>query len=128
MKNITIFLLFCFWSFCSFAQNADLIPYRKGDKWGFAKPDKTILIPCKYEEVGDFSEGLAKVMLNNKWGFVDKAGKEVIAPKYGQVGNFSEGLASVELNSSWALLIKQARRFFRAILARLGASKMVWLE
>ena len=42
----------------------DLIPYRKGDKWGFCNRKKEIVIECVYDEVGLFKEGLARVEKN----------------------------------------------------------------
>jgi hypothetical protein len=34
----------------------------------------------KYDYVGDFSEGLARVYLNGKYGYIDKTGKETKCP------------------------------------------------
>jgi hypothetical protein len=34
------------------------------------------VIPLKYDDAGDFSEGLAPVKLNGRWRFIDKSGKE----------------------------------------------------
>jgi uncharacterized caspase-like protein len=51
----------------------------------------------KYNDVGEFSEGLAKASLKGKYGFIDKTGKEVITPKYDVVESFSEGLAKVRI-------------------------------
>jgi len=42
----------------------ELIPYRKGDKWGFCAPDKKIVIAPKYDDVTSFfDEGLAWVLV-----------------------------------------------------------------
>ncbi len=54
----------------------ELIPYRKGDKWGFCDRNKKIVIGCKYDFAGPFSEGLSIVKLNGKWGFIDANGNE----------------------------------------------------
>lgn len=78
-----------------------LIPYRKGDKWGFCLPDRTIVIPCIYECVEFFKKGLAKVKLHNKYGFIDKTGEEIIPYKYDNVYCFREGLSAVELDEKW---------------------------
>src|SRR5664280_620542 len=48
-----------------------LIPYRKGDKWGFCNRDRKMVIPTVYDSVDLFSEGLAPVHLNRKFGFID---------------------------------------------------------
>lgn len=57
----------------------------------------TQVIPYQYDEVRDFSEGLAAVNQGGKWGFIDKAGNEVIPCKYNIApSSFSEGLAAVK--------------------------------
>ena len=53
------------------------------------------VIPLRYDDARDFSEGLAAVMIGEKWGFIDKTGKEVVPPKYDEVGDFHDGLAVV---------------------------------
>lgn len=54
------------------------------------------------ENIGNFKEGLAPIMLNSKWGFIDEKGKTVIEPKFvAQVENindlpgFSNGLVAI---------------------------------
>ncbi|MCX7696935.1 MAG: WG repeat-containing protein, partial [Bacteroidales bacterium] len=87
----------------------DLIPYRKGYKWGFCDKNKKIVIECKYDMVSSFSEGLALVQLNGKYGFIDKSGKEVITFKYDVAYDFSEGLARVILNKKWGFIDKSGK-------------------
>jgi hypothetical protein len=50
----------------------------------------------RFEDVRDFSEGLAAVMLLGKYGFADKTGAVVIPAEYDGVSDFSDGLARVE--------------------------------
>ena len=51
-----------------------LIPYRKGDKWGFCTPDKKIVINCEYDFVETFLNGKASVGKDGKEFFINKAG------------------------------------------------------
>jgi len=51
---------------------AMLIPYRKGDKWGYCDWNKKIVIPIQYDDVDFFREGLARVEINGKYGYIDK--------------------------------------------------------
>ena len=44
----------------------ELIPYRKGRKFGFCNRRKKIVIECVYDTVRDFSEGLAYVEKDEK--------------------------------------------------------------
>jgi len=55
---------------------ASLVPYRKGDKWGFSDENKNIVIPLLYDNAISFSEGLAAVELNGKWGYIDTKGTQ----------------------------------------------------
>lgn len=51
-----------------------LIPYLKGDKWSFCTMDKKIVIPCVYDGVYSFREGLARVQKNGKWFYINREG------------------------------------------------------
>lgn len=66
---------------------------------------KEVVAAEKYEYVGHFYNGLAKVKLEKKWGFIDTLGRVVIKPKYDQAENFSEGLAKVRISQKgWGLV------------------------
>lgn len=57
-------------------------------------------IPCQYDGVDSFSEGLFLVRLDGKCGVIDTAGREVVPCKYDDIGThpdyrFSEGFVSV---------------------------------
>ena len=54
-------------------------------KWGFIDKDGVEIIPCKYNDVGDFSNGYASVQIGSKWGFINKNGKEVIPCIYDEI-------------------------------------------
>jgi hypothetical protein len=77
----------------TFAQQTDmaLIPYRQGDKWGYASADKNIVIAPKYADAGWFSEGLAPVKVGSKWGYINRAGKMVIPAKFTVAKSFRKG-------------------------------------
>ena len=69
----------------------------QNDHWGFADETGKIVIPCIYNAVTYFQEGLACVESDKrKWGFVDEKGNEIIPCKWEDVGFFSEGLAYAE--------------------------------
>ena len=88
-----LFLSIIILSFNSFAQTIDysLIPYRKGNKWGYADVDKNILITPKYSDAQWFSEGLAAVKVGAKWGYINKQGKLVIPAKFTVAKSFRKG-------------------------------------
>ena len=70
MKKQTFFIvaLMALWATCLHAQ--ELIPYRKGDKWGFCTPDKKMVVQPKYDVAWSFSKGLARVKLNGKYFYI----------------------------------------------------------
>lgn len=90
-KYLLVFMLLV--SSGSYSQdiNTYLIPYRQGDLWGYATPDKQIVIQPKYNEANWFSEGLASVRVGNKFGYVNTAGTMVIPAKYTIAKAFRKG-------------------------------------
>lgn len=62
---------------------------------------------CRYEYVGEFCEGLARVRnFQHSWGYIDHTGKEVIPCVYTMAGDFSEGLGAVRTDGQWMFLDK----------------------
>src|SRR5882757_538949 len=109
MKKI-IFLaavLICTLSIETFAQQPDitLVPYRNGNKWGYATPGKEIVIQPAYEDAGWFFGGYAAVKKGGKYGYINRQGKVVIPFKfftakpfrYGYVDNKAKGKADTVL-------------------------------
>ncbi len=86
-------------------QAQELIPYRKGDKWGYCTPDKKVVIQPKYDRAWPFREDLARVELNGKYGFIDRTGREIVPPKYDDAWSFSEGLARVGIGKRQGFFI-----------------------
>lgn len=85
--------------------DGELIPYRKGNKWGYCTPDKKIVIDCVYDEALLFTNGLAGVKRNEKWGFIDFKGNIKINLEYDDVEPFNEGLAAVFKNDEdWSFI------------------------
>ena len=61
IKKSTLTILGLLFLFQSFAQpDNNLIPCRLGDRFGYCKSDKSIVIAFKYQEAGIFTDGLAK--------------------------------------------------------------------
>ena len=85
----------------------------KEKKWWVEKKKKyktgEVVIPFKYDNALNFSEGLAAVELNGKWGFINKSGKVVIPFKYDYAWSFSEGLSAVALNGKWGFINKSGK-------------------
>ena len=72
----------------------------KTGKWGYVDENGKKIVRFKYDHVENFSEGLAKILLNGEYGYIDMNGKEVIPLKYKNAGNFSEDLAWVRSSNN----------------------------
>lgn len=110
--------------------NPFLIPYRKGDKWGFCDRDKRIVIECVYDEVDFFSEGLAAVQLNGKYGFVDKTGNVCISTSFDYAYSFNRsGLAAVRFDKKDILIDKNGLTkfsFYDVSFITIGGYYEIW--
>jgi len=56
---------------------------------------KKLKTQYNYDSIGEFSEGMAIVRLNNKYGYIDSKGKEVVPPIYDAAEKFRNGTAEV---------------------------------
>lgn len=94
MKQVSIFILSILTVAGTFAQSApdySLVPFRVADKWGYATPEKQVVIEPKYAEAGWFSEGMAAVKIGNKYGYINRTGKLVIPARYTVAKPFRKG-------------------------------------
>jgi hypothetical protein len=73
----------------------ELIPYRKGDKWGFCDRNKKIIIACIYDWVDFFYDGYALVEFDGKYNYIDNSNEPLFDLPLDVAQRFSEGLAFV---------------------------------
>ena len=68
---------------------------KKGGKWGYIDGYGKVIIPLEYEEVGNFSEGLAAVRKDGKWGYINLKNEVVIPFEFTNrgVSSFKNGVA-----------------------------------
>ena len=94
MKNRKIILVILIsLSVQVFAQHADLslIPYRKGNLWGYATPDKKIVIKPVYADANLFHAGFASVKKGARYGYINASGKLVIPFRFFSAKPFRYG-------------------------------------
>lgn len=72
-----------------------LFPFQQNGRWGFFNENCARIIPPKYDEAENFSEGLAAVRLKNNFGYIDQTGKFVIPAIYDRGYSFNNGYALV---------------------------------
>lgn len=90
MKKVLLLLFagLCLTAAEAAAQKNVLVPYRKGDKWGYCRLNKSIVIAPKYDDASPFSEyddekdryaarAIAQVTKAGKEIYINTAGKEV---------------------------------------------------
>jgi hypothetical protein len=76
----------------------DLIPYRKGNLWGFSDRNKKIIISCKYDDAEPFKYNLGVVQKNNLYGCIDKSGNEILPFQYNALDILNNELIILEKN------------------------------
>lgn len=82
-----------------------------GGRWGYIDLDGSFVIPPKYQDAGDFSDGwdpnakvaassssVAPVKIGGKWGYIDRTGRMLISPRFDYAYCFSDGAAAVFYN------------------------------
>ena len=86
----------------------DLIAVNDGWGEGIIDIEGNIVVPCKYDEISDFSGGLARVQKNGLWYYyINKKGEEVIPCEFPDARDFSEGLAAVKKDGLWCYINKK---------------------
>ncbi|MCL8265197.1 WG repeat-containing protein [Leptospira weilii] len=66
-------------------------------------PNVSVIQP-QFDRVGEFSNGLAPVLIGNKWGYIDYTGTLVIQLQFEDAHSFSEGLAFVRIKNQWGYI------------------------
>ena len=82
----------------------ELYVIRKYGLYGIAELTGKVILPCKYSEIGDFVDGIAKVREPNskRRGFVNCKGEEIIPCIYKTVSDFHNGVALVKRKGEYA--------------------------
>lgn len=62
-----------------------LIPYRKGNLWGYSDSGKNLVLPLKYDSARHFVGKYAPVKMGEKWTFIDSAGNPQTAHQYDDI-------------------------------------------
>lgn len=69
----------------------DLIPYRKGKKWGYVNKEGERKISFKYRDAGIFCDGVAWVKKRRRYAYINEGGKKITSFKFREVENFENG-------------------------------------
>jgi len=98
---------------------------RRDSLWGFLDDQGKESIPCRFEAVRPFSDGLAAVLDTTGWVFVGTTGRKVFGtglPRAGgrSFGAFSEGRCAVQQNRKWGYWDKAGQLKIEATFAAAG--------
>ena len=78
MKKIFIFFSMLMIASVVYADEARLIPYRDGDKCGYADRNLKIIVNPQYDLCSDMINDMAHVMSSGKSGFIDSTCKAAV--------------------------------------------------
>lgn len=75
---------------------------KNGDKYGLIDYETgKVIIPFKYESLGNISDSLLYAEMNGKYGYINLDNKMIIPFKFEDAENFSEGLARVGIHKGY---------------------------
>ena len=74
-KNYIIIVLILVFIFLDHAFSQLLIPFRKGDKWGYSNQKKEVIVEPIFDMTYPLQEGMGLVVIDKMYGFVDSTGK-----------------------------------------------------
>ena len=78
-------------------------------KAGLVDGDCNFVLPCQYEDVGHFGEGLVPAKQGGKWGFVELSGKWAIPARFEEARSFKDGYAPVCVGGKWGFIGKSGK-------------------
>lgn len=84
--------------------NKQFYTIKSGKKWGFIDEQGDMMIPPRYDWVGEFHEGIAIVGLGNKNILINKLGKQTILPAYDEINRFINGYSVVSKKDKYGLI------------------------
>lgn len=83
----------------------DKIKVQQYSRWGCADIEGKLMIPCIYENLGDFSEGkIAAKKQGELWGYLNEQGEVIIPFTYSEVRNFHFGIACAKVYDKWGAI------------------------
>ena len=97
-----------------------LASVKQADKYGFINKTGKVVIPCQYDDVLFFSEGLCAVSITKQiedstyleWTYIDATGKPAIDSVFEAAQSFNSGLAAVKRNGKWSWIDKKQKDVF----------------
>ena len=79
----------------------------------YGKINPLFKFKLKFDWVGEFTEGFARVKLNDEWNFINTEGQIAFKQWFDRVGEFTEGFAQVKLNDKWNFINPKGQIAFK---------------
>ncbi len=73
---------------------------RQDGTWCYINHNGDVVLEGPWRDPGNFSDGLAYVLLNGKYGYIDLSGELVLDYQWGEAGTFYNGFAEVRVESN----------------------------
>ncbi len=89
-----------------------------GGEYHFINASGDYIEEMNFTQAGEFSNGLAKVLLANQWGYLDHAGGLAIEPEFDKAWDFEGGLARVKKDDAFGIIDKSGRFVLPCIYER----------
>ena len=83
------------YSFVSKYGESGFAKVERGMKSGLLNKVGKKIVPCIYDFIEPFRDGMAMVKKNNLWGYIDVTGNEIIHCNFNFIGRFQDGIAQV---------------------------------
>ena len=75
-------------------------------KYGWINRKGKYLTEQLFDDIHDFSEGMAAVKTGEMWGFIDDNGNFAIEPQFDFVRDFKNGISTVAIAGHWGIISK----------------------
>ena len=102
-KHFTFFVPLLLLPLWATAQN--LYPIRTDNRWGLIDESGNVVVPTRYNAIGEFDEfGFAVMQRGEGIGVLDQRGEEILPPEYEDIKVLSEQLISVKSGREWRVV------------------------
>ena len=81
-----------------------LLPFFNNERWGFVDDKLRFIIKPIYQQVRDFSEGLAVVNINGRYGYIGMNGETIIEPMFHDAEDYCCHKAIVEDDLGYTII------------------------
>ena len=105
-----------------------LYAFSRNNLWGFINSNGNEIVTPTFTNVGDFHEGIARVMQEGKYGYINEMGQVIIPIIYDSAENFSDGMAAVKLRDIYYYLDNQGTEQLALALDKMSIPERIMVQ